>query len=118
MLSAGNRHDAPIGRQLLKSGCPKVGYLLMDKAYEDDETRKVAAGIADKVVVPPKSNRTEKWDYDEKAYENRNEVERFFGSIKENRRIATRYDKLDCTYLSFVLLACIKNAYRRNVNRP
>ena len=89
----------------------------MDMSYEDDETRKVAAGIADKVVVPPKSNRAEKYDFDEKAYENRNEVERFSGFIKENRRVANRYDKLGCNYLCFVFLACIKNAYRRNVNR-
>lgn len=53
----------------------------MAKEYEDDKTREVAARVADMVVVPPKSNRTDKWDYDEKAYENRNEVAQFFGSI-------------------------------------
>ena len=38
-LSAGNRHDAPEGRKLIKSIDSKVArYLVMDCAYEDDET--------------------------------------------------------------------------------
>ena len=32
----------------------------------------------------------------------RNKIERFFHSLKNSRRIATRYDKLDNTFLSFI----------------
>jgi transposase len=39
-----------------------------------------------------------KWD--------RNLIERFFARIKHFRRIATRYDKLASSFLSFVHLAC------------
>jgi transposase len=31
--------------------------------------------------------------YDERHYKNRNVIERFFGRIKQYRRVATRYDK-------------------------
>ena len=37
-LSAGNRHDVPEGRKLIKSIDSKVArYLLMDRAYNDDD---------------------------------------------------------------------------------
>ena len=107
------RHDAPIGRELLKKARPKANKLLMDRAYEDDETREIAARDGRQPVVPPKKNRKVKWEYDKIAYKRRNEVERMFGSIKENRRIASRYDKLACVCLNFVFLVFLKNALRR-----
>ena len=113
MLSAGNCHDAPIGRELLAETRPEVDGLLMDKAYEEDETRRIAARDGRAVVVPPKSNRKNPWEYDKILYKKRNEVERMSGTINENRRIATRYDKLACVYLSFVYLAFLKNALRQ-----
>ena len=109
-LSPGNSHDAPVGRELLKKHRPEVVHLVMDKAYEDANTRQVAAECGCVAVVPPKSNRKALWEYDKEIYRRRNEVERVFGLIKEKRRVATRYDKLDVTYLSFVYLAFINIA--------
>ena len=40
-------------------------------------------------------------------YQTRNIIERVFGRIKEFRRVATRYDKLDSTFLSFIACAFI-----------
>ena len=111
-LSAGNCHDAPVGRELLKRERPKVETLAMDKAYEDDKTRALAESLDMKTSVPPKSNRKKKWQYDKKKYRRRNEVERMFGLMKENRRVATRYDKLDVTFISFWYLAQIAIALR------
>ena len=111
-LSPGNSHDAPVGRELIRKYRPKVDYLLMDKAYEDDRTRQVVAECGYVAVVPPKSNRKEPWDYDEELYQRRNEVERMFGLMKEQHRVAMRYDKLDVTYLSFVYLAFIRIALK------
>lgn len=54
-LSAGNRHDAPEGRKLIKSIDSNVGrYLIMDRAYEDDKTRALALKQGLIPVVPPK----------------------------------------------------------------
>jgi len=39
-------------------------YLNRDKAYEDNETRELAALLGYTPVVPPKSNRVEPWEYD------------------------------------------------------
>ena len=42
-LSAGNKHDAPEGRKLIESFYSEdKHYLLMDRAYEDNETRELA----------------------------------------------------------------------------
>ena len=38
-------------------------------------------------------------------YAERNRVERFFGRLKHDRRLATRYEKTGRNYLSFALWA-------------
>jgi len=63
-LSPGNTHDAPAGRppwlDLGPPGAPR--HLIMDRAYEGDETRPLALAFGDIPVVPPKSNRIEPWE--------------------------------------------------------
>jgi transposase len=81
--------------------------LLMDRAYEGNETRQLSVNLGYTPVVPPNPNRLEPWDYDRELYKRRNEVERLFRRIKAYRRIFTRYDKLDIVYLGFLLLAFI-----------
>src|SRR5258708_8799398 len=65
-LSPGQAHDAPEGRALLnrlgKPGWPI--HLLMDRAYEGEETRQLALDLGFIPVVPPKSNRITPWEYD------------------------------------------------------
>ena len=41
-------------------------------------------------------------------YKERNIVERFFGYLKQFRRVATRYDKHIQNYMGFVYIAAIK----------
>ena len=50
--------------------------LLMDRAYQDDQTRQLALDFGWIPVVPPKRNRLEPWEYDRVLYRRRNEVER------------------------------------------
>ena len=111
-LSAGNCGDAPEGRALLQQLGPADHsvYLLMDRAYEGDETRALAMELGYVPVVPPKSNRKNPWDYDKQLYKQRNQVERLFRRLKRFRRIFTRYDKLDVIFLAFVYFALIVDA--------
>ena len=112
MLSSGEAGDAPQGRMLLE----KIGQqneeiaLLMDRAYEGDETRALAISLGFNPVVPPKKNRLEPWEYDEELYKKRNEVERFFRRYDRYRRIFTRYDKLDVMFLNYFTFALIVDA--------
>ena len=110
-LSAGNRHDAPEGRKLIESLNSEVAqYLLMDRAYEDDETRALVFSRGLVPVVPPKKNRKSPWFYDSEIYKRRNEVERFFLRVKRFRKVFTRYDKLDIIYFSVFTLTLIFDA--------
>ncbi len=58
-------------------------------------------------VISGKSNRKKKIRRDEKAYKNRNAIERRFGRRKDFRRIATRYDKLADNFISAICLVAI-----------
>ena len=82
----------------------------MDRAYEGNETRRLAEELGFVPVVPPNPNRIEPWEYDRETYRRRNEVERLFRRLKGYRRVFTRYDKLDVLFLAFVQLALIFDA--------
>lgn len=108
-LSGGEAADCVEGRKLIVKMGPVSTHinLNMDKAYSDDKTIKLATLLGYTPVVPPKSNRIDKWDYDKEEYKNRNHVERFFRRYKEYRRICTRYDKLDIMFLNYFIFALI-----------
>ena len=42
----------------------------MDRAYEDNKTRALAEEHGFNVVVPPKKNRKDPWEYDKELYQN------------------------------------------------
>ena len=111
-LSAGNCGDGPEGCVLLQKLGPTDHplYILMDRAYEGDETRALAVKLGYIPVVPPKSNRKNPWSYDTQLYKQRNQVERLFRRLKRFRRIFTRYDKLDTIFLAFIYFALIVDA--------
>jgi transposase len=108
-LSPGQAGDAPEGRKLLQAEgeIDAPCFLIMDRAYEGDETRTLAIRLGYTPVVPPKRNRLEPWEYDRELYKRRNEVERLFRRLKGFRRLATRYDKLDVMFLTFIVIACV-----------
>jgi transposase len=109
-LSPGNAGDAPEGRKLLESmkDCGWNGAkVIMDKAYEGDETRQLVFDLGMEPVVPPKSNRLSPWEYDREVYKKRNEVERLFRRLKGFRRIFSHFDKLDVIFKFFIQFALI-----------
>ena len=110
-ISAGNKHDAPEGQKLPETIYSEDEYyLLMGRAYEDDKTRTLAQQQGFILVVPPKKNRKEPWEYDKELYKRRNEVERYFLRIKRFRKVFTRYDKLDIIYSAVISLTMIFDA--------
>ena len=95
-ISAWNKNDAPEGRKLIDIIYSKdKHYLLADRAYEDNTTRKLSKQHGFKFVVLPKKNRKKRWEYDKELYKRRNEIERYFRRLKRFRRVFTRYEKLD-----------------------
>ena len=80
--------------------------MVADKGYDADHlVAKIEAAGAEP-VIPSRSNRRAPREFDRHLYRARNLIERFFARLKHFRRIATRYDKLAKSFLSFIHLAC------------
>ena len=82
-------------------------YLLADRGYDSDPFRQALNAKKIIPVIPGRKNRLEKVKYDEHIYKERNAMERFFGRLKEYRRIATRYDKTFIMFKAGLLIASI-----------
>jgi putative transposase len=54
------------------------------------------------VVIPGKKNRLSCRLLDRCRYRQRNHMERFFGRLKDVRRLATRYEKTAASFLGFI----------------
>lgn len=105
MLSAGNVEDCTEAVPLLKElSCLKDCNILADKAYGTKEIREYLHEQSAKYTIPPKVNVKHPWPFDKEVYKHRNVVERFFNRLKEFRRVETRYDKRDDSWL------CSKNS--------
>ena len=75
-----------------------------DKAYDSDEFVAEVESRGATAVIPPKANRKEKREYDAEVYKERNKVERCINTLKQCRRVATRYEKTARNFLGMVLL--------------
>ena len=108
-ITAGQAGDAPVGEEMIDALDTREGIAqaAMDKAYDSNAIRAKLAAKGIEPVIPPKSNRLDIIVYDKEQYKQRNKVERLFNKIKQFRRVATRYEKLTATFLSFVILALI-----------
>ena len=113
-LSPGQAHDAPEGRRLLSSLGPtsRPVHLLIDHAYEGNETRQLALDLGFIPVVPPIQTRIEPWEYDREMYKRRNEVERLFRRLKGYRRIFSRFEKLNLMFLGFISFVLVADGLR------
>ena len=102
ILLPGQRHDSLGVAPLLKD--IEFAALLGDKAFDLDWLRSELAGRPAKAVIPPKANRTGPIPCDFAMYRWRHLIENFFCRLKMFRRIATRYDKTDQSFLAMIHL--------------
>ena len=107
LLSPGNDHDSSHAITLLSKTDISGSNVLGDKAYGAKAIRDFIIQQGGQHTIPPQSNVKEPWDYDKHIYKDRHLVECFFQKIKWFRRVATRYDKSDASFLAFVLVAAI-----------
>jgi transposase len=106
VLTAGQAGDAPQFEALLGAAAARaaVGCVVADKAYDSDKIRTELARRGIRAVIPSNASRKQPIPHDAELYKGRNRVERLVGKCKQFRAIATRYDKLDLTYLACVHL--------------
>ena len=82
--------------------------LFGDRAYDTNDIIEFATERGMLVVIPPKRNRLVQREYDKELYKLRHLVENAFLKMKQWRGIATRYAKNTDSYLSAVLICCMK----------
>ncbi len=116
MLTPGEAHETTAVDRLAALVARKPKALLGDRAYDSNRIRSdlVLQGI--EPVIPSRKGRTDPPDHDRQLYRERNRIERLVGHLKENRRLATRYDKTAGAFLGMVNLAAIK-LWLKFVNR-
>jgi transposase len=124
-LTPGNIHDSTAFDVLLMTFLVYVGsmqwrrrlkWIICDKGY--DCQRIVDLCIENNLtpVIPkrkkPNGEERENPNFDKEKYKERNLIERCIGWLKENRRIATRYEKLALTYKAMIQLGAIRRFLR------
>jgi transposase len=104
ILSAGLLADIDYASALIKELPTQA--VVADKWYDADHVVAIIESAGAAAVIPPRSHRLAPRDFDRQLYRDHNLVERFFARLKHFRRIATRYEKLAKSFLSFLHLAC------------
>ena len=96
---------------------PKPRHLLGDKGYDSDNNRGslLIRGIIP--VIPSNRSRKVLIPHDKVLYKERNLIERMFNKLKQNRRIATRFEKTKSSFVAFITLAALKLWLPTFVNR-
>lgn len=105
VITAGQANDATQAERLLEG--VRTRCVIADKGYDTEKLLEGIKELGASTVIPPRSNRKVKREYDRELYKQRNLIERAFNRLKRFRRIATRYDRKAVYYESFVYLAAI-----------
>ena len=116
ILTGGEASDYTAAEPLMEIPVAAPKALLADKGYDGDRFREslLIRGILP--IIPPRSNRKVPEHPDYRRYRDRNRVERMFGKLKQQRRIATRYDKTVLSFESFLNLAATRLWLKSFVN--
>ena len=107
LLSPGNDHDSIHAIEILSKVELAGSNVIGDRAYGTQDIRDFITDSNGVYTIPPKSNTQNPWECDRRTYKERHLIECFFLKIKWFRRVATRYDKRDDSFLAFVYLASI-----------
>jgi transposase len=116
-VTSGERHDTVPFDDLLEGGKVKrqgrgrpksrFRYFLGDKAYSSQNIRQKLRKKGATPIIPRKSNERKRERFNRGLYRERNQVERLINRLKQNRRIATRYEKYAVNYLAMLTIASI-----------
>ena len=103
VLTVGEASDIAQAKELVSTDITGRG-IIGERAYDSNEFVSHLRQLDFEVVIPARANRVVPRGLDKKVYRRRNVIERWFGRLKQFRRIATRYDKTERSYRGFVAL--------------
>jgi transposase len=120
ILSGGERHESRFLCALLDGGhVRRLGAgrprhrpecVVGDKGYSYPSLRRLLARRGIRCVIPRRKDQRpgdRRHRFDPVLYRGRNRVERLVGRLKEQRRIATRYEKRASSFLAMITLAAL-----------
>jgi len=108
-LSEGQRTDMKVFTKLWSIGnWQGIQDVIADKGYDCSEVRILIPESGKHPIIPRRQGAVCPGVLDKEKYATRFNIEHFFGKIKENKRMALRFDRLDVTFFSFFALACLK----------
>ena len=84
-----------------KGNWESIQYVVGDKGYGCAEVRNLIRKSNLISVIPRRQNAVCPGVQDKERYATRSAIERFFSKIKENKRMALRFDKRDVAFFSF-----------------
>lgn len=99
-LTAGQRHDSTEAKALLDGF--DFERLIADRGYAAQDFIEYLLERGIEAVIPPHQRAKILRAYDEWLYRERHLVECFINKIKHFRRIFSRFEKLDRSYLGFL----------------
>ncbi len=103
VLTPGQASDCAQAEALLADLQPGTT-VLGDKAHDANAVVRCIERAGGQANIPSRSCRKIPRPFDRTLYKGRNRIERFFGRIKEFRRVASRYDKTARNFLSAIQL--------------
>jgi putative transposase len=110
VLSPGQSSDHKHAPELAEQAIAYRAQTVMgDKGYDSNALRGRIESAGLESIIPFRKCRKIRPEIDRDRYKERNVVERFIGKLKENRRVATRYDKKATHFAGFLILAAIKD---------
>ena len=129
VLTPGNIHDSTAFDGLLVTFLAyvrtmkwrrRLKWVICDKGYDCQRITELCVANRLVPVIPkrrkPNGEERDDPDFDKKRYKERNLVEPCIGWLKENRRIATRFENLAITYRAMVQLGAMRRMLRAAQN--
>jgi transposase len=93
------------GAALMLDALPKANALLGDRGYDAEWFRKALAERGITACIPSKRNRKAPIPRDAVLYRQRHRIENMFRTLKDWRRIHTRYERCAHTFMSGICIA-------------
>lgn len=118
VLTPGQDQEAPVFERVMAGGAVRRSgpgrprqrprRVAGDKGYSAAAIRAYLRQRGIRVTIPRKANERRRGSFDRELYKERNQVERLINRLKQNRRVATRYEKRGETYRAMLVLAAIQ----------
>lgn len=115
-LTAGQAGEQPQALPLLQNRQAEA--VIADRGYDADAILNSLAERGIRAVIPPRTLRKVQRSFDRTLYKTRNRIERCFAQLKQFRRLATRYCRLQCCFRGTVALACSSIHLKQYVDTP